>query len=145
MDLTTPAAINDTLDLFESLIEQIQEHVSRHGTAARPELTAPREARDDPWCSIPIYCRQMIKKKNGAEIESEWNTAHGLRAPRTLDWFFDVAEGDCARRRCMPKLVELLILLSDALAMEEAWEEAFTAHRQGDRVGAEGSRDAREG
>jgi oligoendopeptidase F len=34
VDLTAPTAINDTLDLFESLIGQIEDHVSRHGTAA---------------------------------------------------------------------------------------------------------------
>ena len=33
VDLTTPAAMNDTLDLFVSLLDQIEEHVSRHGTA----------------------------------------------------------------------------------------------------------------
>jgi oligoendopeptidase F len=34
VDLTAPTAINDTLDLFESLLGQIEDHVSRHGTAA---------------------------------------------------------------------------------------------------------------
>lgn len=34
VDLTTPVAINDTLDLFESLLTQIEEHIQRHGTAA---------------------------------------------------------------------------------------------------------------
>lgn len=37
VDLTAPTAINDTLDLFESLLGQIEEHVSRHGTAAARE------------------------------------------------------------------------------------------------------------
>ncbi|GJM44836.1 MAG: oligoendopeptidase F [Gemmatimonadota bacterium] len=33
VDLTTSVAINDTLDLFVSLLDQIEEHVSRYGTA----------------------------------------------------------------------------------------------------------------
>lgn len=34
VDLTTPSAVNDTLDLFESLISRIEDHVARHGTGA---------------------------------------------------------------------------------------------------------------
>jgi oligoendopeptidase F len=36
VDLTTPAPIEDTLDLFESLLDQLEEHVAAHGTTAAP-------------------------------------------------------------------------------------------------------------
>ena len=34
VDLTTPDPVNDTLDLFDSLLDQLEEHITRHGTPA---------------------------------------------------------------------------------------------------------------
>jgi oligoendopeptidase F len=36
VDLTSPGPVDDTLDLFESLLEQLEEHIARHGTATAP-------------------------------------------------------------------------------------------------------------
>lgn len=69
--------------------------------------------------------QQKIKKKNIAEIESAWN-ARMESAPRELDWFFAVAE-EMHAAKLQPKLIELLLSLSDALGVEDAWEEAFDA------------------
>jgi len=33
VDLTAPGPVNDTLDLFESLVDQLEEHIEKHGTA----------------------------------------------------------------------------------------------------------------
>jgi len=36
VDLTTPGPVDDTLDLFESLLDQLEEHISRYGSTAAP-------------------------------------------------------------------------------------------------------------
>jgi oligoendopeptidase F len=34
VDLTTPAPVNDTIDLLESLVDDLEEHIAKYGTAA---------------------------------------------------------------------------------------------------------------
>jgi oligoendopeptidase F len=36
VDLARPEPVNDTLDLFESLLDQLEAHIAKHGTAAAP-------------------------------------------------------------------------------------------------------------
>lgn len=66
---------------------------------------------------------QTIKKKNGADIESAWN-AHVESDPRDNAWFFAVAE-EMRSAKMVPKMLELLLNLADAQAVDDAWEEAF--------------------
>ncbi len=36
VDLTTPGPVNDTLDLFESILDQLEEHLTKHGSSPVP-------------------------------------------------------------------------------------------------------------
>ncbi|MBZ0269862.1 hypothetical protein K8I85_17055, partial [bacterium] len=68
---------------------------------------------------------QAIKKKNGADIESAWNE-HMDADVRDLAWFFSVAD-EMRSAKMVPKMLELLLNLADGLAVDDAWEEAFSA------------------
>ncbi len=69
-----------------------------------------------------------IKKSNLEEVEAAWN-ARLSASPRELRWFFDVAR-EMRSIKAHARMSELMLLLVDALAVDEAWEPAFDALRE---------------
>jgi transcription elongation GreA/GreB family factor len=72
---------------------------------------------------------QKVKRKKLDEVEAEW-VSRVESSPREVGWFFAVAR-EMRAAKAHVKMVELLVLLADGLAVEGAWEEAFDALREG--------------
>ena len=72
---------------------------------------------------------QKVKRKKLDEVEAEWNS-RVESTPRDLPWFLAVAR-EMRAAKAHVKMVELLMLLSDGLAVDDAWEESFEALREG--------------
>jgi transcription elongation GreA/GreB family factor len=72
---------------------------------------------------------QKVKRKRLDEVELEW-ISRMESTPRDLPWFFAVAR-EMRAAKAHAKMAELLMLLCDNLALEDAWEEAFDAVREG--------------
>lgn len=68
-----------------------------------------------------------IRKSNLDEVEAAWNAR--LSSPQNLEWFFEVAR-ELRSVKAHAKMAELMLLLVDALALEEEWEPAFDALRE---------------
>jgi transcription elongation GreA/GreB family factor len=64
-----------------------------------------------------------IKKKDLEDVETEWNSRI-QSSPRELTWFLEMASQMCAVK-AQVKSVELMLLLAEALAADDAWEESF--------------------
>ena len=69
-----------------------------------------------------------IRKSNLDEVETAWN-ARIAAPPRDLRWFFDVAR-EMRAVKAHVKMAELMLLLVDALAVDEEWEPAFDSLRE---------------
>jgi transcription elongation factor GreA-like protein len=72
---------------------------------------------------------QKVKRKRLDEVELEW-ISRLESTPRDLPWFLAVAR-EMRAAKAHAKMAELLMLLCDNLALEDAWEEAFDAVREG--------------
>ena len=70
---------------------------------------------------------QRIRKSNLDEVEAAWNARLG-DAARDLAWFFDVAK-ELRSVKAHAKMAELMMLLVDALALDEEWEAAYDVLR----------------
>lgn len=69
-----------------------------------------------------------IRKSNLDEVEAAWNGRISA-TPRDLRWFFEVAR-EMRAVKAHAKMAELMLLLVDALAVDEEWEPAFDALRE---------------
>lgn len=70
---------------------------------------------------------QRIRKSNLDEVEAAWN-ARLPNAARDLTWFLDVAR-ELRSVKAHAKMAELMMLLVDALAVEDEWEAAYDVMR----------------
>ncbi len=75
--------------------------------------------------SLDADLQQKIKKKNYEAVEAAWS-ARIESSPRDMVWFETVAR-ELAAAKGHAKLPELLDLLADGLASDDAWEPAFDA------------------
>ncbi len=66
---------------------------------------------------------QPIRKKDLEDVENEWNSRI-QSSPRELSWFFGMAHQMC-QVKAQVKAVELMLLLAEGLASDDAWEESF--------------------
>lgn len=66
-----------------------------------------------------------IRKSNLDEVETAWNSRIA-ESPRDLRWFFDVAR-EMRAVKAHVRMAELMLLLVDALAVDDEWEGAFDA------------------
>jgi len=72
---------------------------------------------------------QKVKRKKLDEVESEW-TSRVDSSPRDVAWFLAVAR-ELRAVKAHQKMAELIMLLADGLAVEEAWEEMLDVLREG--------------
>ncbi len=69
-----------------------------------------------------------IRKSNLDEVETAWN-GRLAESPRDLRWFFDVAR-EMRSVKAHARMADLMLLLVDALAVDDEWEGAFDALRE---------------
>jgi len=71
---------------------------------------------------------QKVKKRRLDEVEAEW-LSRVESSPRDVEWFLALAR-EMRAAKAHARISELLMLLADGLATEDAWEQAFDVLRE---------------